>query len=341
MVDNINNFGNGKEWTKIDATTKDTQYKNELDKKISSILNGEETISISDLQKNSMFANLSEKAMQRMDYIASIDGDKTTLNSEELRVLMSLADATLKNNTFVFDGKINPDKNSGLEQANERELKAVIKNLVINNAKKKISTVDTSKFDQSKDFTTKIASADVDESMFAMQEKLKTDFIDKNTGKNLSLPQIIVKFTDFVKKSYDKDYDNFYEDVCLDFEAETGIKVSNFDRCRCMGDGDTFIIGDWKYEQGNITNTKTGEKIQVKRSAWGITDETTVPAANGNFCRILEYNDGKGTTVKYNYNDSENLAPTGVNITSNGEFKTVNYERKETIDPNLYNFVES
>ena len=69
-------------------------------------------------------------------------------------------------------------------------------------------------------------------------------------------------------------------------------------------------------------------------------DKTTVPAANGNFCRVLGYNDGAGTTVKYNYDDSENLAPTGVNVTSNGETKTVNYERKETIDPNLYNFVE-
>lgn len=340
MVDNINNFGNGQEWTKLDATTKDVQYKNELDKKISSILNGGETISLSDLQKNSLFSNLSEKAMQRLDYIAGIDGDKTSLNSEELRVLMSLADATLKDNTFVFDGKMSTDKNSGLEQATDREVEAAIKNLVINNAKKKMFTVDTTQYDRSKDFTTKVASDDVDESMLAMQDKLKTEFVDKNTGKNLSLPQVIVKFTDFVERSYDKDYADFYKDVCLDFEAETGIKVSNFERYRCFGDCDTFKIGDWKYEQGAITNTKTGETVQVERSAWAISDETTVPTANGNFCRVLEYNDGAGTTVKYNYDDSENLAPTGVNVTSNGETKTVNYERKETIDPNLYNFVE-
>lgn len=137
MVDGINGFGDGKEWKKLDSTTQDSQYKKGLDKTINSILNGKESISIEKLRKNSLFSKMSDKAEQRLEYLAGIDGDNTTLNSEELRVLMTLSDATLKDNSFVFDGKFNLDNNSGLEQATDNEVALAVKNLVTNNAQKK------------------------------------------------------------------------------------------------------------------------------------------------------------------------------------------------------------
>lgn len=341
MVDGINGFGDGKEWKKLDSTTQDSQYKKGLDKTINSILNGKESISIEKLRKNSLFSKMSDKAEQRLEYLAGIDGDNTTLNSEELRVLMTLSDATLKDNSFVFDGKFNLDNNSGLEQATDNEVALAVKNLVTNNAQKKMKSVDVSKYDRSKDFATKVTSEDVDESMLAIQDKLDTGFVNKKTGKNVSLPQAVALFTEFVENSYRKDYADFYNDVCVDFENETGIPVKNFDRLRCMGDGDSFVIGDWQYDRGNVTNTKTGEKVQLQRLNWYNTAENTVPAADGKICLIKEYNDGKGTIVQYNYDDPENVAPTGSNITVDGKTSSVSYQRKDFVDPNLYNFTEN
>ncbi len=340
MVDNINGFGEGKEWKKIDTTTKDAEYKKGLDAQINSILDGKESISVEDLRKNSLFGNLSEKALQRLDYIAGIDGDKTSLTADEMRVLMSLTDATLKDNTFVFDGKFHFDENSGLEQATDSEMQAVVTNLVDANTRKRIETLDVSKYDRSKNFADKITSDDVDEAMLALQDKLNTGFVDKRTGKEVSITQAVMQFEDFVNDSYRKKYQNFYVDVARDFGEQTTIPVYDFSRLRCMGDGDSFVIGDWTYQQGKLTNNKTGESLQVSRSNWYNSAENTVPAADGSICIIREYNDGKGTVVKYNYDDSENAAPTSANITVNGKEQVVNYERKTSIDPELYNFIE-
>ena len=325
---------------KIDTTTKDAEYKKGLDAQINSILDGKESISVEDLRKNSLFGNLSEKALQRLDYIAGIDGDKTSLTADEMRVLMSLTDSTLKDNTFVFDGKFHFDENSGLEQATDSEMQAVVTNLVDANTRKRLETLDTSKYDRSKNFADKITSDDVDEAMLALQDKLNTGFVDKRTGKEVSITQAVMQFEDFVNDSYRKNYQNFYVDVARDFGEQTTIPVYDFSRLRCMGDGDSFVIGDWTYQQGKLTNNKTGESLQVSRANWYNSAENTVPAADGSICIIREYNDGKGTVVKYNYDDSENAAPTSANITVNGKEQVVNYERKTSIDPELYNFIE-
>ena len=164
--------------------------------------------------------------------------------------------------------------------------------------------------------------------------------MDKRTGKEVSITQAIMQFEDFVNDSYRKKYQNFYVDVARDFGEQTTIPVYDFSRLRCMGDGDSFVIGDWTYQQGKLTNNKTGESLQVSRANWYNSAENTVPAADGSICIIQEYNDGKGTVVKYNYDDSENAAPTSANITVNGKEQVVNYERKTSIDPELYNFIE-
>ena len=339
MVDGVNGLGDGKEWKKIDDTTKNKDYQNTLDKAMNSIMDGKDTISIDKLRKNSLFANLSDKAQEKFNYIAGIDGDNTTINAEELKVLLSLTDAELKDNTFVFDGSFNTNEKSGLEQATDKEIEAVIKNLVTTDTRKKIEELDTSKYNRSKAFADKVISGDVDESMLAIQDKLQTGFVDKRTGKPLSITQLVMLFEDFVNKSYDKGYQNFYYDVTVDFEKETGIPVKDFGRLRCMGDGDSFTIGDWTYEQGKLTNNKTGETVQMKRATWSNTADNTVPAADGYVGLIQEYSDGQGNVVKYNYEDGENIAPTSANILVNGETKNVDYERKESIDQSLYNFI--
>ena len=50
---------------------------------------------------------------------------------------------------------------------------------------------------------------------------------------------------------------------------------------RVSKDGDSFTIGDWTYEQGKLTNNKTGETVQMKRATWSNTADNTVPAADG------------------------------------------------------------
>ena len=46
MVDGVNGLGDGKEWKKIDDTTKNKDYQNTLDKAMNSIMDGKDTISI-------------------------------------------------------------------------------------------------------------------------------------------------------------------------------------------------------------------------------------------------------------------------------------------------------
>lgn len=337
-LDNVNNSNaHIKKWETVDTTTQDKEYKNILDKTINSILNGEKTISVDKLKENSLFLNLSEKGLERFNYIAGIDGDTKSFNVEELRVLFSLSDASLKNNKFVFDAKYDTDMDSGLEQAYDSEVENMIKNLVTSNVRKRIKSTDITKFDRSKDFVEKVASNDVDESMLAMQDKLQSGFVDKRTGNPVSITKAIVMFYDFMEQNRGLLYDESQKQ----FEELTGIKISDFQRLRCMGDGDSFILGDWKYNRGEITNTVTGEKLEVLTSSWRDSKPHTVPAAKGNICLIKSYQDGKGTTVKYNYDDSENIAPTSADITINGEFKKVNYEKKFSVDPELYNFIDN
>lgn len=339
MVDEIKGSGNGNEWKTIDEATKSKKYKEVLDNQINSILNGNETISAAKLRENSLFSKLSDEALKKFNYIAGIDGDDTSFNAEELRVLLSLADASLKKDKFVFDGQCKVDKKSGLEQADDKEVETMIKNLTNSNARKRIKTVDVSKYDRNQDFAQKVSSSDGDEAMLALQDKLQTGFVDKRTGKNVSLLQAIVMFRQF-SNDRNRDYD---VDVTEAFEQETGIKISNFKRLRSPGDGDSFVIGDWKYDCGKITNSQTGESLDVNTTLWrNSKTKQSVPSAMGWVCMVQNYNDGKGTVIKYNYdeNNSDCIAPTSANVNINGEQKTVNYGNKFSVDKELYNFEE-
>ncbi len=333
MVDGINSNGNGKEWINCYNTTQDKDYLNALDKKIASILGGKETISVDKLRKNSVFSNLSKAAEERFNDIAKMDGDAKTLSADELRVLYSLADAKLENNQFKFDTNFEIDGNSGLEQATDKEVNAMIQNLVKSDARKRIETLDTSKYDTKKAFADKIQSNDVDEVMLAMRDKLSVG-INKATGESLSIVQAVLLLERCVKTEHG------YDEGCNAFTQMTGIPASDFQRLRCPGDGDSFTIGDWKYDRGNLTNSKTGESLTIERVGWRNTTTHTVPASDGNFAFVKSYNDGNGTSLQFKYGDAENIAPTSANVTVNGETRSISYSPKLLVDPNIYNYLE-
>jgi len=339
MVDGVNN-GNSKEWHKINDTLQNQEYRNVLEDKINSVLGDNKTVSVNDLQKNSVFGGLSDKALERFNAIAGLDGDSSTFNAEELKVLYTLTDASLKDNSFVFDGKYSVDANSGLEQVTDGEMGVIVKSLVKNNAQKRIVALDPAQFDRNKDFVSKVTSDDADESMLAVQDALQTGFTDKRTGKPVSITQAVMLFEEFVNQSYNKGYKDFYKDVAREFTEQTGIPVSDFKRFRCMGDGDSFTIGDWKYDRGEITNETSGQSVKMERLNWRNSTDHTIPAANGYIGLITEYNDGKGTAVTFDYGDNENIAPTGATVTSDGKTSTVSYNSKEAVDPDIYNFIE-
>lgn len=333
MVDGINGNGNRKEWVKINDTTQDKEYQSALDKKINSILGNNETISVEQLRKNSVFSNLSEASEKRFNDIARMDGDGQTFSAEELRVLYSLADAKLEDNQFKFDTNLEIDGNSGLEQATDKEVNLMIQNLVQSDVRKRIETIDTLKYDRTKAFADKVQSDDVDEVMLAMQDKLSVG-INKSTGKPLSVVQAVL----LLKRCVDNA--NSYDKGCEDFTKMTGIEASDFDRLRGLNGGDMFNLGDWEYYCGEMTNSKTGEVLQLETVGWRNTSTHTVPASNGSLAYIQKYDDGKGTQLQFEYGDDENIAPTSAMVTVDGESKSINYNPKYNVDPEVYNFLE-
>ncbi len=327
---------NSFEYTGIKETTKNKNYQNMLEQKINSILDGKETISVEQLKKNSLFSNLSDKALERFNDIAGLDGDNTTFNADELKVLYAMADASLKDNKFVFDGEFAIDKNSGLEEATDKEV-AVFKQNLGSNALKHLQKADTSKYSGNKTFTERVASDDVNESMYAVQQKIMTDYTDPNTGENLSITQIIARFDKFEAGNSNNVSGDYYKEIAKAFTQETGIPVSDYDQYR---NSTIITVGDWRLDASTLTNTKTGEELEVNHGQWGNTTDHTVPAADGYFCSIKSYNDGQGTSVKYTYGDDENLAPTGSAITLQGDTTSHKFDRQDPIDPDLYGFVE-
>lgn len=347
MVDNIKGSqGVPKEWKSINGASNDKEYNQLLDEKINSILKGKETISLQQLKKNSLFANMSDKALERFNYIAGIDGDASTFNSEELKVLFALSDASLKENKFVFDNSYKVDNKSGLVEATDKEVKGMIKNLVSSNARIRTKAVDVSKYDRTKNISEKIGSDDVNEVMLGLSDELPSGYTDKKTGKNISILQAVIMFEDF--KLHNRNLD--YEECQKAFYEETGVKIEDFDRYRGMG-GDTYKIGDWKYDIPErlgeeeeydakiLLNKKTGEKIKLSYTkSWRNSTSHTVPATNGIMFYLKEYKNNDGTSIKFNYDNDENVAPTSAEVKTNGNKKTVQYDSMFFIDPDLYNF---
>lgn len=340
MVDNVG--GNGKEWFKLKATTENPVYKKAVDKEVASILGWNKTISVKNLRENSIFSNLSKDAEERFNDIAKIDGDASTFSADELRVLYALADAKLenehlKNEQFRFDLNMEIDGNSALEKASSSEVNTIIKNLVSENIRKRTETLNTTKYDRTIPFADKIQSDDVDEVMLAMQDKLSVG-INNATGKPISVLQAA---SQLMKYSLDEDPNKGSQA----FTQETGLKVSNVALHNSVS-FKSFKIGDWEYQRSDVhggimINSKTGEKLHILTAPWRNTTTHTIPATNGYFTYIKSYSDGNGTSLQFKYDDDENVAPTSAIITANGQSKTVNYNQKLIVDPNIYNFADS
>lgn len=213
MINNVNNNGNNKDWIGLDNATKDKDYQKIIDEQISSIMNGKETISKAELQKNSLFANLSDPAaLKKFNNIAAMDSDFQSFSKDEMKILLTLSDAKLQQvngqNEFVLDGKFDDVNNSGLKSVTNEDFVKANNNLVL--------------------------------------EKAMTDYTDKATGKKMNVLEITQKFKEFEQKSGDKfRVGNYYKNLCAGFEEETGIKISNLQRARGT-DGDRYSVGDYK-----------------------------------------------------------------------------------------------
>ena len=321
-------------------------YKTSVRDKAKKLMRGNESITAD--KAYSIFKeynkNFSPDMADKIQKIAAMDGD-SNVSLSEMSAIYALFDMELgSDNKFHFDNKIGGDNAKfGITEAYDKEVQLVVDAFKTEEEKlaaKKLEHIDTGKYDKTKPFEAKILSNDADEAMLAVQDKLSAG-VDKRTGKSVSVTQAVVMFEDYVSKSYNKNYTDFYKDVAEDFTKETGIPVSDFGRLR---GGDSFTIGDWKYDCGTITNSKTGEIVHGFQAQWNIDHPYTIPFATGQIFRITEYENPKeGIDLKFKYNSKENIdcmAPTEANININGQTSTVEYDEKSAIDPDLYNFIE-
>lgn len=229
MIDGVK--GNNKDWIGLDNATKDKGYQKIVDEQVSSIMNGKETISKSDLQKNSLFANLSGDALKTFDQIAAMDegahfAKPDTFSKSELKALFTFADAK-KNSKgeLSFDGKID-DANSSLAGINKKDIITAMLN-----------------------------------------ESAMTDYKDVKTGKQLNVLEVAQKFESF-EKSFATTYNHdpnksYYTEASNQFEKETGVKVG-FMRLR---GGDIYKIGDFNVNCNSnnkiIENYKNGINLKL------------------------------------------------------------------------------
>lgn len=186
--------GDGKNYVGIKDTTTNKEYKNIINAKINSILNGKKEISINELKKNSLFQNMDKKTEDRFNAIAGIDGNTETLSADELKILYALADGKLVKGSdgkekFNFDGKMENANGSALKDAYHKEIIEVIKNLAPQSSSKFIkafndytrhtTTIDKSKLGAGKTYEQQLKSSDSNEVMNAINNNTLTEFTDK------------------------------------------------------------------------------------------------------------------------------------------------------------------
>ena len=281
--------------------------------------------------------------MANFNTIAGLDGDKKSFNATELKILFTLADAKLENEKFHLDANEENVANSGINEANGYEINYLLTNYADKNSdlKKHITHIDTSKYDTAKPMVDRLLSSDVHEVQYAINERLQTEYVDKRTGKKMDVLNIMTEFNKFLTKNYKKGMS--YKDIEKAFQDATGIPLTNFATYRGTPE---FNIGKWKitHELTNniITNSETGESFNIHNTGWVNSTKYTVPNENGYVTVLYEYNDNKGTSIKFNHSGlegSENVAPIKATITSNGNSQVVNYGTTFSIDPDIYHFI--
>lgn len=137
--------------------------------------------------------------------------------------------------------------------------------------------------------------------------------------------------------------DNYYESVCKKFQEKTGIIVSDFQRSRCLGDSDSYKIGDYVIEghgDTTITNTKTGVTLVGQNTPWeDTTNGNSIPSASGHVFLLSSYSDKDGNTVTFTQNtQADTLQPESAVVKTKDGESVIHYQLTKTIDPEIYNF---
>lgn len=119
---------------------RETEYQQNLDVKAGEILGDKESISLSALKKNSVFAkaynSLDATGKARIDQIANMEGDAQNVSERELKVILTAMDANLqdwewgnkKTKEFFMDGEASTGETGGLNQATDKELQDILQN---------------------------------------------------------------------------------------------------------------------------------------------------------------------------------------------------------------------
>jgi len=119
---------------------RDAEYQQKLDVKAGEILGDKESISLSALKKNSVFAKayneLDATGKARIDQIANMEGDAQNVSERELKVILTAMDANLqdwewgkeKTQKFFMNGEASTGETGGLNQATDEELQDILQN---------------------------------------------------------------------------------------------------------------------------------------------------------------------------------------------------------------------
>ena len=336
-------------FTSISNMENNDAYKTSVRDKAKKLMDGKESITAD--KAFSIFKgynkNLSPEMADKIQKIAAMDGD-SNVSLSEMSAIYALFDMELDSDgEYHFDNKIGgDDAKFGIEASDKDVLQVVnaFKTEEEKSAAKKMEHIDPGKYDTTKPFEEKISSNDVDEVMLALQKKLSTGYVDKRTGKPVSVTQAVVMFEDYIAKH--KDEDN--AKIAKDFTEETGIPVTSFYKSRS---GIVYTICDYWERSKNISdgddeikNTATGEFVYGRYTGWEIDHSYTIPFATGQRFKICGYqNSKKGIEVVFGYGkeNTDCVAPTGANIYIKGRQPVmVKYDDKSAIDPDLYNFIE-
>lgn len=112
---------------------KSEKYYQFLSANCDQIMHADNSISLSDLKSNNIFSTwfnkLDNKAKSKIDYIAGLDGDKQSVNKNELNTMLMLLDTQKNQKTYSVDGIINADSES-IKNIQKNEITSIYSSFV-------------------------------------------------------------------------------------------------------------------------------------------------------------------------------------------------------------------
>lgn len=328
--------GNQSNKPKIDLkdVSKDTAYQAYLDKKVNSIMGGQDTMPYMDLVKRSpsIFIPSVKKDCSTLLGIANLDGDAMSFSREEVKILITLKEADLE--TGANGAKklvVSPHEDyppygrSGLSDASESDIEGLIKSYEKNPQKadaeiqnyragiQLTKVVDEQQFrdknsefeERNKPLEQKLQSTNPNDVLKAINDETMTDFVDPKTGQKVNIIDVPVKFDTYIRQALKNKTSD--EELFKKFEAETGVKISKLDT---YGSGKyTYKVGDYsvkfpavrdKGQYITIDNLKTGVSVLGRQLEWEPQNNNAVPNQKGAFFCIFNYADRKaGVSAKF------------------------------------------